>query len=216
MPDFEIVHDPATSPAVGRHVVRQFFTPRELPMAMLRALRTPEFILFVGAPVVVLSVGRWLLDDLKWLRLAGVVAAWLVAGAVWMLTLGKGHGIGCYDGGRLVGGLRMKVSRRRMWLAGILVDPACRGNGMFPALLLGAFRMAAEAARERPLTVSVFAPAHPASRRVVEKYFDGKLFLPVDPAAGSAFARTLAKLEAEVKELEGKGIRYTFRLLGRL
>ena len=48
----------------------------------------------------------------------------------------------------------------------------------------------------------MFAPGHPASRKVVKKYLHGKQDMSVDPGEGSPFRQTLEKLEEEVKGRE--------------
>ncbi len=209
MDSYRISFAPGASRAAGRYVVRGFFAPRELPLAMLRALKTREFVLYVGLPLAALA-GTYALP-VDWQPAAmWIVIAWLLLGAALLLTLGRGEAVAVYSGERLVGGLRLKVSRRRrrLWLAGILVDPDLRGKGMFPALLLAAFRLAESA---RPLTIEVFAPAHPASRRMVEKYLEGKTTIPVEPG-DSIFGRALARFVAEVKALEERGVRYDFEI----
>jgi len=204
---YRVAFDPASSRAAGRYVVAGFFSPRELPQAVVRAFLTSELYLFIGLPVLAL-LGTYLLP-VTWRPAAMIgVIAWLLGGAVYLLMLGKSRGLALFNSeGRLVGGLRMKVSRRKLWLAGILVDSSMRGKGMFPALLLGAWRLAASAGR--PLTLSVFAPAHPASKRMVEKYLHGKMRIET---GSPEYAATLKLLEEEVKALEAKGIRYTFEL----
>jgi GNAT superfamily N-acetyltransferase len=217
---FRIEFNETSSRAAGRYVVRGFFTPREIPQAVVRAFLTRELYVFIGLPLLVV-IGAYFIPDaweLSWRipprqTLFAVVMAWLMANAIYLATLGKSEGIAVMDSdGRLVGGLRLKVSKRRrvVWMAGILVDPSLRGKGMFPALLLAVFQLASDAAKAGPLTLEVFAPAHPASKRVVEKYFGGKTTIPVESAAESTFAKSHAMLDAEVRELESRGVAYDY------
>lgn len=220
--EFIVSDGPAQSARVSRYVVGRFFTPRELPQAVARALFTRDFLLTAGLPVL-LSAAAYALPDDRPLwggfspRQAAFAAIllWLSLAAVLLLTLGKSLAIGCTGtDGRLVGGLRVKASgrKRRLCLAGVVVEPDCRGKGIFTALLLAAFRQAARDRERGPLALTVFGPAHPASKHVVEKYFDGALVLPVETAAGERFARSLAALESELRALEAKGITYRFDL----
>jgi len=220
--EFTVSDDPAQSPRVSRFVVGRFFTPRELRQAVGRAIFTRDFVLTAGLPLLLSAVASWLPDDRtlpgplspKQAAFAGVLL-WLVVAAGLLLSMGKTRAIGCVGpDGRLVGGLRLKVSRskRRICLAGVVVDPEYRGKGIFTALLLAAFRQA-ERDRERgPLTLTVFGPAHPASRHVVEKYFRGSLVLPVAITPGAVFIESLRSLDIEVRELAEKGVCYRFVL----
>lgn len=206
--EFEVVWDPARSARFSRHVVSRFFTPRELPQAVARAFFTRDFVLSAGLPLAIIGIsylvpeGR-LRENLLWAALG-----WLSVAVVLLLSKGKSRALGCLapEGG-IAGGLRLKVSRRRICLAGVVVDPARRGQGIFTALLLAAFRLAAR--QPAPCSLTVFAPAHPASKHVVEKYFGGASSLDV---GGPAFAAGLAALEAELRELEARDIRYRFSL----
>lgn len=222
MERFRIEFNESSSRAAGRYVVRGFFTPREIPQAVVRAFLTRELYVFIGLPLLVV-IGAYFIPDaweLTWRipprqSLFAIVMVWLAANAIYLATLGKSEGIAVVDGsGRMVGGLRLKVSRRRrtVWMAGILVDPSLRGKGMFPALLLAVWRLALKAAEAGPVTLEVFAPAHPASKRVVEKYFGGKTTIRVETAEESTFAKSHAMLDAEVREGEARGVAYDYLL----
>jgi GNAT superfamily N-acetyltransferase len=205
---FDILYDPAESARVSRFVVSRFFTPRELPQAVGRALFTRDFLLCAGLPLGVIGGAYAAPEGPLRQALLWIALGWLAVAAGILLTLGKSRAIGCRTSdGALAGGLRLKVSKRRVCLAGVVVEPAWRGKGVFTALLLGAFRLAAQVPGPRALTV--FGPAHPASKHVVGKYFGGALSIPV---GGEVFARSLAALEAELAALEAKGIRYRFSL----
>ncbi len=202
---FEVVYDPARSARFSRFVVARFFSPRELPQAVARAFFTRDFLLTAGLPLGIIGAGYLVPEGNLRLALFAVALAWLAVAALVLLTLGKSRAIGCLaPDGTLAGALRLKVSKRRLCLAGVVVEPAHRGKGIFTALLLAAFRLAARA--PGPAALTVFGPAHPASKHVVEKYFAGALSLPV---GGPAFAASLATLEAE---LQGLGIRYRFSI----
>jgi hypothetical protein len=222
---FEIRLDPETSKATSRYVVRGFFTPREFPQAFWRFLFTREFLLPVGIPgAIVLTVNLLPLFStapvLETVLVAGtaVGVAWMLGGLVWSLSLGKSIAIGCFAPGengertRLVGGLRLKAAsrRRRLCLAGALVDPGMRGKRVFTALMVAALRLAREEAARGPVIVTPFAPTHPASVRLVNKYLGGVHRLAVDPAPDSAFSKALDRLEAELRALEDDGVRYRF------
>lgn len=205
---FEIVYDPGRSAAFSRYVVSRFFTPRELPRAVARSFFTRDFLFAAGLPLGILGAG-YLAPVGRWKEgLFGAALVWLVLAALRLLSLGRSRAVGCLaPDGTLAGALRLKVSKRRLLVAGVVVEPAWRGKGVFTALLLAAFRLAAREAE--PPALSVFAPAHPASKHVVEKYFAGALSLP---AGGPAFQASLAALEAELQGLESKGIRYRYAL----
>lgn len=206
--DFEIVYDPARSGRFSRFVVSRFFTPRELPQAVGRAFFTRDFLLTAGLPLAIIGAGYLAPEGELRLALFGLALGWLSVAALVLLTLGKSRAIGCLAAdGTLAGALRLKVSKRRLCLAGVVVEPAYRGKGIFTALLLAAFRLTARA--PGPMTLTVFGPAHPASKHVVEKYFAGALSLP---AESPTFTASLAALEAEQRGLEGRGIRHRFSL----
>lgn len=146
---FAIVFDPASARSVSKYVVRGFFSPREFPQAFARMLLTGEFALFVGIPLALLLAARFVPETLS-LILTVVAVGWLIAGLVRIGRYGPSSGIGCYvldsgdDQGKLVGGLRMRLERsgRRLWIAGLLVEPSWRGEGIGTALMLAAFRLA--------------------------------------------------------------------------
>jgi GNAT superfamily N-acetyltransferase len=215
--EFNVTFDPADSARVSRFVVGRFFTPRELPQAVGRALFTRDFVLTAGLPLALCAVAYALPEDRR-LPVFIVVLAWLAIAAVLLLSMGKSHAIGCATAeGTLAGGLRLKVSKgkRRICLAGVVVEPDFRGKGIFTALLLAAFRLAARERERGPVTLTVFGPAHPASKHVVTKYFDGALALPVETAEGSTFSKSLAALEGEVRELAEKGTTHRFTISDR-
>jgi GNAT superfamily N-acetyltransferase len=133
-----------------------------------------------------------------------LATAWLLVGLVRIARYGRSSGIGCFavDGsgarGELVGGLRLRLERgrRRMWIAGLLVEPQARGAGIGTALMLAAFRLAQREAVRGPVTVSVFAPTHPASRAIVARYLGGEQdVLVVEPLSEKA-RQALERLEA--------------------
>lgn len=215
--DFTVAFDPADSARVSRFVVGRFFTPRELPQALGRALFTRDFLLTAGIPLALCGAAYLLPEEHRVIAFAAVIA-WLAVAAALLLAMGKSHAIGCTGAeGTLAGGLRLKVSKgkRRICLAGVVVEPDFRGKGIFTALLLAAFRLAARERERGPVTLTVFGPAHPASKHVVEKYFDGALALPVETEAGSTFSKSLAALEEEVRALAEKGVTHRFTLSDR-
>lgn len=223
--DFDVAYDPTRDARVSRFVVGSFFTPRELPQAVARAVFTRDFILTTGLPLLLCGAAFLLPDENtagSWWTprkiVLAVVVAWLAIAAGLLLSLGKSRAIGCTAaGGTLAGGLRLKVSakRRRILLAGVVVEPSFRGKGVFTALLLAAFRLAARERANGPLALTVFGPAHPASKHVVEKYFGGALILPVELAPDSPFSRSLAALEEEVRALAAKDVVHRITLAER-
>lgn len=209
---------------VARHVVRVFFGFRELPQALGRMLLTREFRWFVGFPVLLLLAAQ-LTTRLAYgqsaaavsLGLNGLAVVWLIAGLVRIGRYGPSTGIACYainaDGqpGALVGALRMRLERgrRRLWIAGLVVDPAWRGRRIGTALMLGALRLAQEEAKRAPLVVSVFAPSHPASKAIVAKYLHGMQTLQVSAPPPANLCQMIDELEAAV---DRSGIEYRWQL----
>jgi GNAT superfamily N-acetyltransferase len=193
-----IVFSPDSARRVSNYVVRGFFGYRELPQALARMLFTEEFALFVGVPFVLLVAARlvsdgWFSVDTEMLSpgLTSVAVIWLVAGLLRISRYGPSSGIGCYlvepDGslGPLIGGLRMRLERRhrRIWIAGLLVEPKWRGAGISTALMQAAFLIAQKEAANGPVTISVFAPSHPASKAIIARHLGGMQTLQVsDPA----------------------------------
>jgi GNAT superfamily N-acetyltransferase len=206
--NFAIVYSPASAKSVSRYVTRGFFGPRELPQAFARMLMTGEFGLFVGIPLVLL-----LAAELVPIMLSGgetfssvltaVAVVWLIAGLLRISRYGPSSGIGCYtvdaDGSpcKLVGGLRMRLERknRRIWIAGLLVEPAWRGASIGTALMLAAFRLAQHHAANDPVTVSVFAPSHPASKAIIEKQLGGMQTIRVTHTPSEQLKQTISRLE---------------------
>jgi GNAT superfamily N-acetyltransferase len=227
---YEIRFDPKDSKKAVRYVTFGSFSAREFPLALWRMLWTREFVLYAGVPALIIILGKLISHLSAPLKKADIV--FTIVAVVWMLLalfiisrFGKAHGIACYSAanhkgkGDLVGGFRMKVARRnRIMLAGVLVDPQHRKKGIFTALLLALFRIAQqEAQRERgsqgsPLKICIFAPGHPASRRVVRNYFENKQELVVDPGEDSAFTQNLKRLEQEVDSLEQNDITFSYSL----
>ena len=112
---------------VGRFVVSRFFTPRELPQALGRALFTRDFLLSAGLPLLVIGGAYAMPEGPVRQGLLWAALGWLAVAALLLLALGKSRAIGCRTSdGALAGGLRMKVSRRRILLAGVVVEPAWR------------------------------------------------------------------------------------------
>lgn len=199
---FTIVFEPASARSVAGYVTRGFFSPREFPQAFARMLLTGEFGVFVGIPLTLLLAARFV-PETPALILTVVAVIWLIAGLVRIGRYGPSSGIGCYvvesDGsrGQLVGGLRMRLERgkRRLWIAGLLVEPAWRGAGIGTALMLAAFRIAQKEARHGPVTVAVFAPTHPASKAIIEKHLGGLQTIAVSAPPAEELSRTMGQLE---------------------
>jgi GNAT superfamily N-acetyltransferase len=209
---FAIVFAPATAKRVSNYVVRGFFGPRELPQALARMLLTREFALFVGIPILLLIAARAVAGGWPGGRagmlsfgLTGAAVAWLIAGLLRISRYGPSRGIGCYlvepDGSRgpLVGGLRMRLERRRrrVWIAGLLVEPPWRGAGISTALMQAAFCLAhQEASSNGPVTLAVFAPAHPASRAIIARHLGGSQIVHVTDPPGKALQQVIESLGA--------------------
>lgn len=204
---FAIVYSPASAKSVSRYVTRGFFGPRELPQAFARMLLTGEFGLFVGIPITLLLAARLVPDTLS-LILTGVAVVWLVAGLVRISRYGASSGIGCYvldaggSQGKLVGGLRMRFERgrRRIWIAGLLAEPDWRGAGIGTALILAAFRLAQKQVAHGPVTVSVFAPSHPASKAIIEKQLGGLQTIQITDPPSEALNHTIERLELALRK----------------
>jgi GNAT superfamily N-acetyltransferase len=206
---FLIVFSPESARSVARYVTRGFFGPRELPQALARMLLTGEFSFFVGIPIMLLLISKFVaMMSVSWAdtvsqALTLVAVVWLVAGLIRISRYGKSSGIGCFtlheDGslGELVGGLRMRFERgaRRIWIAGLLVEPEWRGAGIGTALILAAYRIAQERAVHGSVTLSVFAPSHPASKAIIGKQLDGQQTQTVSEPPSDSLNRTIARLE---------------------
>ncbi len=205
-----IVFDPVSGKSVAKYVVRGFFGLRELPQALARMLLTAEFFIFAGIPLILLLTANIIpalfsSHDTETISLSLTIIAvcWLVVGLIQISRYGPGSGIGCYvadpDSSRckLVGGLRMRLDRRerRLWIAGLLVEPSCRGAGIGTALMLAAFRLAQQQAAHGPVIVSVFAPSHPASKAIISRHLGGAQVIQVTAPPSDELDRTIARLE---------------------
>ena len=212
---FAIVYTPESAKAVARYVVRGFFGPRELPQALARMVLTGEFARFVGIPVVLLIAARMVPEagsgwdgGMAAPALTLIAVAWLIAGLLRISRYGPSSGIGCYlvepDGtlGALAGGLRMRLERRqrRIWIAGLLVEPQWRGARVGTALMRAAFRLAQAEAASGPVTVSVFAPSHPASRAIIARHLGGVQAVEVAEPPAEALQKLTASLDAALKQ----------------
>lgn len=206
---FSIMFDPAREKSVARYVVRGFFGVREFPQAVARMILTAEFVLFVGIPILLLLAADFIPafvtnQDTSLISecLTLVAVVWLIVGLLRIGRYGRASGIGCYvaepNGTKhLVGGLRMRLDRRsrRVWIAGLLVEPEWRGSGIATALMLAAFRLAEQEALHAPLTVAVFAPTHPASRAIVAKHLGGLQVIEASNPPSTEWSSTKVRLE---------------------
>lgn len=199
---FSVVYASASAGAVARYVSRGFFSLREFPQAFARMMLTGEFGRFVGIPLLLLIVARSTAEAYsQFLTLIAVV--WLVAGLFRISRYGRSSGIGCYvatsEGAQpeLAGGLRMRLEKRsrRIWIAGLLVEPHWRGAGIGTALILAAFRLAQAEARNSPVTVSVFAPSHPASKAIIERQLGGMQTIAVTEPPSAELSAMIERLE---------------------
>lgn len=69
--------------------------------------------------------------------------------------------------------MRLERGRRKLLIAGLLVEPQWRSAGIGTALILAAFRLAQKEAAFGSVTVAVFAPSHPASKAIIAKQLGG-------------------------------------------
>ena len=227
---YEISFNPRKSGKVARYVTFGSFSPRELPIALWRMLSTKEFIFCAGIPASMLVLGKILYApaslEVTGMLIMSIAVIWLIVALVWILQFGKSYGIGCdFPGDNLeekgiVGGLRFKYAKRKriIRIAGIIVDPQNRKKGIFTALLLALFRIVIREAQKEdsekrsPMRVSIFAPGHPASRRVVHTYFDDQQTLIIDFGEESIFTKSLKQLEGEVELINERGVQFTFSI----
>jgi GNAT superfamily N-acetyltransferase len=207
----EIVFAPETARQVSNYVVRGFFSLGELPQALTRMLLTREFGIFVGVPLLLILAAHTLPGKLAGQDsftlsqvLNGTAAFWLLAGLVRISRYGHSSGIGCFaldaEGtcGALLGGLRLRLQRssRKLWIAGLLVAPEARGAGISTALVLAAFRLAQQESEHGPLTVSVFAPSHPASKAITAHQLGGMQTIEITHPPSEEVRQTIERLEA--------------------
>ena len=201
IPPLEIRFEPRLGKQVARRVALVFFTWREFPQAFARMVLTREFVLLAGIPALMIVVARFL-PEVPSQILTLVAVVWLLAALARIASFGYSTGVAClaHDPGgseRIVGGLRLRVERRarRLWIAGIHVDPGFRGAGIASALILAVFRLAREEAAHGPVLVSVFAPAHPASKAIVERQLGGMQDVAVAEPLAEATRKVLESLE---------------------
>jgi GNAT superfamily N-acetyltransferase len=228
---YEVCVDAYSSRQAAKYVTAESLSLRELPGETWRMLATREFLLAAGIPVALLVIGELMPAD--WHRaqtagqaLSGVAVVWLVVAMTVLLRFGKTVGIACYatdagTGGKtLAGGMRLKVvpAKRLVRLAGVLVAPDHRGRGIFSALLLALFkivdrsRLANPPSPAVPIRIAVFAPAHPASHKMIQRYFDGRQELTVGGPSSDLLLGNIAKLEDELAGLAARGLCFTLSI----
>jgi len=227
---YEIFFNPPRSGKIARYVTFGSFSPRELPIALWRMLSTRDFIFCAGIPALILVLGKILYGPFSLektgMLIMGFAVIWLLVALVWILQFGKTYGIGCDylgdnpDEKELAGGLRFKYAKRKriIRIAGIIVEPQHRKKGIFTALLLALFRIAIQEAQKEdtknrtPMRLSIFAPGHPASRRVVNNYFHNQQTLLLNLDEDSTFTKSLKRLENEVETMKERGVQFTFSM----
>ena len=198
IPPLEIRFEPRLGKKVARRVAAAFFGWREFPQAFARMVLTREFVLLAGIPALMIVLAQSM--EWNWLTVAAVL--WLLGSLARIASFGRASGIACLalrpDGREeIVGGLRLRIQRRsrRLWIAGIHVDRRFRGAGIGSALILAVFRLAREEATSAPVLVSVFAPAHPASKAIVARQLGGMQDVPVSEPPSEEARRVLDSLE---------------------
>jgi GNAT superfamily N-acetyltransferase len=214
---YKVAYDPVSSKKGSKFVVRGFLSPAELPQAVLRMFLTKEAVLYLIGPMLLLALS-YVVPPVGGIQLPqillGITILWLFVGVVVLLMLGKNRAIALYDGDKIVGGIRLKVSRRCVYVAGVFVDSTYRGRGMFAALLKASFELTLRSMGEAGVDFTVFAPAHPASKKIVQKYFKGKRIIRVADNKGEEFAHAWELLDKELAALSQKGVNYEFSLKG--
>jgi GNAT superfamily N-acetyltransferase len=171
----------ARGPEVSAYVVRRSASPQELRRALWGLLRTRELVPLLAAALATAALGAF------GMGLWALIPLLLALVFVFRQTRGQIVGLGLYDDTQLVGGVRLRVDRRRVGLLGIYVRPSYRGQGAAKLLLAASLQ---EAARLLPGGKLVaYAPTHPASRRLAAHYLGGTALEIGSPAFTAACER---------------------------
>lgn len=226
---YEIVFNPEASRTAVRFVTSGSLSLRELPAELWRMVYTRDFFVYCGVPVILLILGKAAASvsaSMQHVEIALTVVAviWLLAGLVFIYRFGRTFAVACFfadegtGGKRIAGGLRVRADRRnrKIRIAGVLVDENHRNRGIFSALLLALFRLAADRPSKEaglaPVHIMIFAAAHEASIAVDRRYFGGSGDIAVDNDPNSRFMKSMGLLENEISLLREKGVEFTFVL----
>lgn len=173
------------------YVLRRSLAPATLAPTLAGLLRSPEIAplaaSWIGAAIAGLFGFAWLALALLALGLGTTI--WGCAGRVDALAA-------LNQRGELVGGLRMRINRRRrtLWIMGLFVEPELRRSGTALELVAAALERA-QAEFGGQGKVIAYAPTHAASKRIVGHYFGGRAL-----GLGTArFEHALASLQQATK-----------------
>ncbi|MBT4285841.1 MAG: GNAT family N-acetyltransferase [Deltaproteobacteria bacterium] len=197
------------SDKVSFFLKRRLFTTKEFPLAMFYFILSHDFWFMIGFPALMILISQVFRSSFPLISLITLLLAfvWIIFSLSALYKMGPATGLACFiknnfGNKKMVGGLRMRFSRnnKTMWLEGVFVEQEVRRKGIAKRLILEAFIIAETKQPTGLRKIRLFAPVHPAIKKIVNTIFENKRAIEVSIDHNSQFMR--------IKNRLLKGIRY--------